>query len=203
MQVNSAEIIQLLLDGQSAVFPTETVFALAADARNSKAISHIYQFKHREINKPLAIIGSSQSMIESYVQVNENVRRVMKKYMPGALTCVLPIKNESDLSPQLITPNKTLGVRIPDHALAIDIIEQVGAPLAATSVNRSGEPSAIKNHQVVEFCGDKIAYCLASGIIDEPRGLASTVVDFTQNEPKLLREGEILFAEILAVFNHN
>ena len=55
--------------------------------------------------------------------------RVMKKYMPGALTCVLPIKNESDLSPQLITPNKTLGVRIPDHSLAIDIIEQVGAPL--------------------------------------------------------------------------
>ena len=203
MQVNSAEIVRLLLDGQSAVFPTETVFALAADARNSKAISHIYQFKHREINKPLAIIGSSQSMIESYVQVNENVRRVMKKYMPGALTCVLPIKNESDLSPQLITPNKTLGVRIPDHALAIDIIEQVGAPLAATSVNRSGEPSAIKNHQVVDFCGDKIAYCLASDVVDEPRGLASTVVDFTQDEPKLLREGEILFAEILAVFNQN
>ena len=203
MQVNSAEIVRLLLDGKSAVFPTETVFALAADARNSKAISHIYQFKHREINKPLAIIGSSQSMIESYVQVNENVRRVMKKYMPGALTCVLPIKNESDLSPQLITPNKTLGVRIPDHALAIDIIEQVGAPLAATSVNRSGEPSATKNHQVVDFCGDKIAYCLASDVVDEPRGLASTVVDFTQDEPELLREGEVLFAEILAVFNQN
>ena len=68
-------------------------------------------------------------------------------------------------------------------------------------MNRSGEPSAIKNHHVVDFCADKIAYCLASDIIDAPRGLASTVVDFTQDEPKLLREGEVLFAEILAVFN--
>lgn len=200
MQVEIVQIVEALRQGQVVVFPTETVYALAADATNANAIAHLYQLKKRDENKPLAIICSSQSMVEKAAEVTPPLKRVMARFTPGALTCVLTRHAQSNLAENLVLKEQTIGVRLPDHSLALAIIEALGCPLAATSVNLSGEAAATTEAQVRAFCGDAIPYMLPEHASQQPRGRSSTVINFTTDAPKLLREGEISFEEVMACY---
>lgn len=200
MQEKIAEMAAFLKEGQPVVFPTETVFALAADAQNPQAVEAIYRLKERQENKPLAILCDGLSMVEHCVEVSPKARRVCQQYMPGPFTAVLPIKQHTTLAQNLNKDRATLGVRVPDHKFALSVIRALGGPVAATSVNRSGENSAITAAQVKAFCQDQIPFFAADEADNHVKGRASTVVEFASSEPRLLREGDISFDEILRLY---
>ena len=137
----------LLRDGGVAAFPTETVYGLGADATNSDAVLKIYETKGRPRFNPLIVHVADIAMAERYVEFSPLARR-LAAFWPGPLTLVLPMKQGSGLSDLVSAGLDTVGVRIPDHPLALALIRATGRPLAAPSANPSGKLSPTRASQV-------------------------------------------------------
>ena len=184
------KIVSDLLDGKVVGFPTETVYGLAIVYNNKEAFDKLYEIKNRGINKPISMMVSSLKVLDQVAYIDENSKKIINSFMPGPLTIIL---NAKDNLPEHVTFNqKTIGIRIPNHELALKILKEVGLPLLVTSANISNEPSLIKAKDVKEKFEGKIA-----SLIDEDaiNGEASSVVDVT-NRIKIYREGPISKEEI-------
>ena len=179
------EIVKDLLNGNVVGFPTETVYGLAIVYNNKEAFDRLYEIKNRGINKPISMMVSSIDVLNQVADIDENSEKVIKHFMPGPLTIIL---NAKDNLPQHVTfNNKTIGVRIPDHEIALKILKEVGLPLLVTSANISNEPSLIKAKDVLEKFEGQISSLINEDAID---GIASSVVEVI-NEVKVYREGPI------------
>ncbi len=200
MQEEIAKLVADLRAGKPVVFPTETVYALAVDAQNAEAVAKIYALKGRDENKPLAVFPVSLLEVEAMVEVSEKAKRVMQRFMPGPITCVLPLKETAPLAGNVTAGTKTLGVRMPDHPFALALLKAFAKPLVATSVNHSGEAAAVNAKMVRDFCAGNLGYYAPAEANDMLCGKASTVVDLTTNTPKLLREGGVAFDDISAIY---
>lgn len=133
------DIATRLLDGGLAVLPTETGHMVAAVATSRAAVLKAFAFKGRPLTNPMHVACSSIAMAERYSALSGDARRLLGRYTPGPLTVVVPRKPA--LPDDLVTLNGTVGIRVPDHPATLQVIEAVGAPLTATSLNRSGEES--------------------------------------------------------------
>ncbi len=200
MQEKIAEFAGCLRQGGVVVFPTETVYALAADPTNPESVARIYALKGRLESKPLAVFFSSLSAVEPYVDFNESARMVMRCFMPGPITCILSVKEGCNLASNLMPREKTLGVRIPDHPFAMGLLHAFGRPIAATSVNRSGEPAATNAESVKRFCAKEIPFYAVSEKKNALIRRSSTVVDLSNEAPVLLREGGIDFDKVRSFY---
>ena len=189
-----------LLAGDLVAFPTETVYGLGADASNSKAVARIYSVKGRPSDHPLIVhVASMDCMGDWASEVPEYAIKLARDFWPGPMTLVL---KRSELAGDFITGGQdTVGVRVPDHVVALALLEAFekvgGKGVAAPSANRFGHVSATTAAAVVEELGDYLSQddlVLDGGACDV--GVESTIIDCTGAAPSVLRPGAISVAMI-------
>ncbi len=177
--------------GELLVFPTDTVYGIAANVRDAQAIQRLFQVKGRPLDKSIPVlIGNIEQLAQVAINIPEQARKLMEFFWPGALTLVLP---RSEDLPMELGPEHTIGVRMPDHPVALKLLQYVG-PLAVTSANLSGEIEARTAQDVVRQLGDRVQLVLDAG--PSPGGQPSTVVELGRDGVRILREGPIT-AEML------
>jgi len=187
-------IVKDLLAGKVVGFPTETVYGLAIVYNNKEAFDKLYEIKNRSITKPISMMVAKKEYMNDVAIIDNNASKVIDKFMPGAITVILKAK---DNLPEHVTFNyPTVGIRIPDHKLALKILDEVKLPLLVTSANISNEPSLMKAKDVKEKFDGKIASLIYEDAID---GVASTVVSLVEKEPKVFRQGPISLEDIKKV----
>jgi L-threonylcarbamoyladenylate synthase len=170
--------------GGVVAIPTDTVYGLACDPANAAAIDRIYAIKRRPANLELTVLAATIADIEADVDLSADARTLAGEFWPGALSIVCRLRRRRWGIPRT---GDTLSVRIPDHAIALELLRRTG-PLATTSANRHGEAPAATAEEVAATLEGEI-----DAIVDGGRcgGLASTIIDCTTTIPRVLREGPI------------
>ena len=182
------EAARLLRDGQLVAIPTETVYGLAADARNPKAVASIFAAKERPMDNPLIVhIANMADWAPLVKEIPDNARRLAEAYWPGPLTIILPAAD--DVPNEVRGGLSTVAVRFPADPVAQAVILHSGCPLAAPSANRSGSPSPTNATRVMEDMNERIAAVMDGG--DSTVGVESTVISLCGDKPRLLRPGGI------------
>ncbi len=183
---------EVLAAGGLVIFPTETTYGAGVDATNPAAVEKLLQYKSRREGKPLSIAVTSLKMAEQYVAVNDQARTLYKQFLPGPVTVVS--KDLGVVAPGVASEFGTVGVRIPDYELLLELLEVYGKPITATSANGSGlkRPYAITD--IFTTISDKqkklIDLVLDAGTL--PTNPPSTVIDTTLSTPITLRAGSIV-----------
>lgn len=177
---------QLLRDGQLVAFATETVYGLGGDARNDRAVASIYAAKGRPSFNPLIAHVADQDAARALVDFVPGAGRLAAAFWPGALTLVLPLRPDAGMSKLVTAGLDTLAVRVPDHALARELLARVGGPVAAPSANPSGRISPTRADHVLDGLNGRIAAVLDGGACSV--GVESTIVGFDP-DPVFLRAG--------------
>lgn len=182
------EAARLIKEGELVAFPTETVYGLGGNGLFPDAARKIYAAKGRPSDNPLILHVCNMEMVESLVkEIPENARHTMEHFWPGPMTVIL---ERSDKVPDCVTGGlDTVAIRMPNHPVAIDLIGRSGVPIAAPSANTSGRPSPTKAEHVMEDLQGKIPMILDGGAVLV--GVESTIIDFTQEVPVILRPGWI------------
>lgn len=182
--------------GGLVAFPTETVYGLGADAFNPRAVTRVYEVKGRPVNNPLPVqIASADELPRLAVEIPEVAHALMDAFLPGPLTIIL--RASPDVPDVVTAGTGKVGVRIPDHPVALALIREAGRPIVAPSANTSGQPPPTTAEEVLGCLGGRIELILDAGTTELK--VASTVVDVTEAPPKILRLGSI-GAEMLAPF---
>ena len=183
--------VSILNKGGLIVFPTDTVYGLAAKYDESEAVERIYQVKGRDQTKALAVLIANLDQLKNIsTGISENGMKLTSLYWPGALTIIL--EKRDDLKAPLSKDN-SIGIRIPNDPFVQQLSERIG-PLATTSANRSGFPSTNKVEDVLEQIGDWVDLIVDGG--ESEGGIPSSVVDCRGDEIRILREGAISKEEI-------
>ncbi len=185
------EALKTLRQGGLVAFPTDTVYGLAALAHRADAILQLFEAKGRDTTKAIAVlIGSLEQLNQMTPGLPESALKLARRFWPGALTLV--VERHPDL-PEVLSPLPTIGIRMPDHALALALLQASG-PLATTSANRSGAANPLTAADVLAQLDGQVDLILDGGTC--PGGVPSTVVDCTGPELKILRVGAITEAMI-------
>lgn len=188
--------VDVLKNGGLVAFPTDTVYGLAALPTNAEYIERLYTAKGRESTRAIAILLSSpKELHEVSVSPSESAIRLAEKFWPGPLTIIVP--RHPNL-PEILSPNPTIGVRIPNHVLALRLLKATG-PLGVTSANISGRENTVTAEEVLQQLEGKIHLVIDGG--ECPGSIPSTVVDCTKQKPVILRSGPISQEEIQKALN--
>ncbi|WNC14547.1 L-threonylcarbamoyladenylate synthase [Brevibacillus brevis] len=178
----------LLKNGEVVAFPTETVYGLGANALSNEAVEKIFAAKGRPSDNPLIVHIAAMEQLPSVAsEVPAKAAQLMDAFWPGPLTVILP---NSDRVASLVTAGlHSVGVRMPDHPVALALIGAAGVPIAAPSANRSGRPSPTTASHVLADLEGRIAGVVDGGATGV--GVESTVIDVTVEPPMILRPGGI------------
>ena len=168
-------------------FPTDTVYGIAASLSSPTALRRIFEVKGRTPTKTLPILMASPAVLQQLTDhVDPRVIALAVRFWPGPLTVIMPGK--SHLPPEVLAEDGTIGVRIPDHSVALTIAARCGGAIAVTSANQSGGPPALKADDIQERLGEMIDIVLDGGIARG--GRASTVIRVTpDHDIVVVREG--------------
>ncbi|QUH19111.1 L-threonylcarbamoyladenylate synthase [Alkaliphilus sp. B6464] len=182
------ECANILKQGGTVAFPTETVYGLGANALDSKAVKKIFEAKGRPSDNPLIVhVAKTEEILPLVKEIPEKAHRVIEKFWPGPLTLIF---EKSSIIPHEISAGlSTVAIRMPSHPIAIRLIEESGVPIAAPSANISGRPSPTKAEHVVEDLIGKVDAIIAGGACNV--GVESTVLDMTGEVPMILRPGGV------------
>ena len=176
-----AEILQR--DGVIA-YPTDTLFGLGCLASRKKAVDRILQIKGRDPKKPMSILCADMEMLCRYTRhLDTPTFRVLKQLLPGPYTVLLPASREV---PRYLQNKQVVGLRIPGHPFCLALTRLLGEPIITTSANLSGQPTLNTAWELEEELGHALDLVVDSG---QPLGEGSTIVDFTGDEPTLVRQG--------------
>ncbi|RLG73958.1 MAG: threonylcarbamoyl-AMP synthase [Thermoprotei archaeon] len=191
-----SEAIGILRNRGLVVYPTDTVYGLGANPLDAEAVRKVYWAKRR-VGKPLPILVSSIDAVKRIAYVDEAALRLMERFWPGPLTIVLRAR---DIIPKEVTLGTgKVGVRMPNHKVALMLAEGLNGLIIGTSANISGKPSPKTIEEVIEQLGDRVDLILDAG--PARMGIPSTVVDLTGNRLRIIREGPISYNELLSVVN--
>jgi len=183
-----ARAARLLAEGALVVFPTETVYGLAANADDETAVGRLYEAKGRPARKPLSIHLGDVEEAERYIGPQRGrARRLMARGWPGPLTLVFDRRPDAPGEPG--TGRETVGLRLPDHSVARAVLRQAGVPVVASSANLSGNASPTTGQEVMDNVGEAVALVLDDGPTRFGRG--STVVRVSDTQLEVLREGVV------------
>jgi len=192
--------------------PTETVYGAMVDATNPEAVKKLSAYKKRPLGKPYSIAVADLKMAEEYADLNETARNLYKRFLPGPVTVISklstsplsPLQNFGEgelkgvrwrLAPGVASELGTVGVRIPDYPLVLEVVRKLGRPVTATSANASYKKRPYKIADILENISDKQKK-LIDLIIDAgelPHNEPSTVIDTTLDDTMVLRQGEIVY----------
>ena len=189
-----AEAVAILRGGGLLAIPTETVYGLAADARNAEAVARIFALKGRPSDHPLIVHIAGTDAIEAWAStIPESAKQLATHFWPGPLTLIL--KKRSDVPDAVTGGQDTVGLRSPDHPLTLSLLRAFGGGLAAPSANRFGRISPTAAAHVRAEFGADAPPTLDGGPC--PVGIESTIVDLSQSPPRILREGHIRREQLL------
>ena len=182
------EVSNVLNGGGVVIFPTETVYGIAASALNEKAIDKLYKAKKRPREKAINIMVSDRNEIEKYAYVkSETERKIILKFMPGELTIILDKKY--DFGDSFTLSDGTIGIRIPNNEIALSILKKVKIPLIVSSANISGMDSGINPEEIKKYFSESVDILIDGGILE--KGIPSTIIKVLNNKIIILREGKI------------
>lgn len=182
------EATQILEGGGLVAMPTETVYGLAADASNEDAISKVFSLKGRPSDRPLIVhIGQSEWLERWACEIPSYAHALIKAFWPGPLTLVLP--KQRGVSTKVTGGQSTVAVRVPNHPVALALLQSFGKGLVAPSANRYGHISPTSASDVTAEFGDEIPLILDGGSCEV--GIESTIVSCLSEGPRILRLGSI------------
>lgn len=178
----------ILKQGKTVIFPTETVYGLGANALDENAVSKIYEAKGRPSDNPLIVhIYDEKQVDDLAVDISEKAKLVMDKFWPGPITIIF---NKKEIVPMRTSGGlNTVAIRMPSNPIAKALLEEVKLPIAAPSANISGRPSPTRAKHVYEEMNNRVDGIILGG--DCTFGLESTVLDLTNEVPMILRPGSI------------
>ncbi len=190
------EAAQIINNGGTVVFPTETVYGIGADALNDEAVDKIFKAKGRPQDNPLIVhIANFDDLYDLTTKVSDKVKLLADKYWPGPMTMIL---NKKDILSDKITAGlKTAAIRLPINEIALALIRESKKPIAAPSANTSGKPSPTESGHVIDDLMGKVDMIIDGG--STYIGLESTVVDMTTEIPMILRPGGVTIEDIVKV----
>ena len=179
---------KLLKEGRLVAFPTDTVYGLGAVYSDRSAVNRIFEAKGRPENKPLSVLISDISQVYLLAgDIPDGAEKIMQEFWPGALTVIFRKNREADVPDEVTAGRDTIGIRMPDSEITINIIKEAGSPLAAPSANISGKRSAAKASEVTEDLAGRIDMIIDGG--DCSIGVSSTIIDMSRGDVSILREG--------------
>ena len=180
--------IEILKDGGIVIFPTDTAFGIGCRIDKESSVKRLFELRKRPLSQAVPVLFDSIKMVEDYVEeIPEQVQSLMQKYWPGALTIVLSCK--TDKVPSLVRGGgQTLGVRIPNHKITLELIKGAGSPILGPSANFHGEKTPYKFEDLEPGLVQKADFAI-HGITSE--GNVSTVIDCSVRPWKIIREGVI------------
>ena len=188
--------VELILNGEVIVCPTDTGYAFAANALDIGAIARVFNLKGRAFSNPVHVAVNSLEEAGKYAYLNETARSLAQRFLPGALTMIL--KKREIVPSMLVAGLDTVGIRIPGNKVILSLAALTGMPITTTSANISGQPTPYKIGEIAGQVGEYfegIAMVLDQGEIYPPE--LSTIVDLTLEPPQLLRQGRIGWDEII------
>jgi L-threonylcarbamoyladenylate synthase len=191
---------RLLQSGQLVAIPTETVYGLAADARNPAAVAGIYAAKRRPSDNPLIVHVADMATAQIFAQMDGLAQRLGDAFWPGALTLVLPLRDGHGLAAGVTAGLGTVALRVPAHPVAQALMRAFGGPIAAPSANPSGRISPTTPDHVLAGLGGRIAAVLDGGACDV--GVESTILGVHGGRVTLLRPGGISAEDVARVSGH-
>jgi L-threonylcarbamoyladenylate synthase len=186
--------VSALQNRRIIAYLTDTLYGLGGDARSTLAIAKVFALKGRSEEKALPVIFGEKSMLASYAgEISPAAEILIEQFWPGPLTLIF--KASANVPAMLIGGTGKIAIRQPAARLACEISARLGAPIIATSANRSGEPVVASAQQIAEIFGKGLALILDSG---PPRhSQPSTILDVTAQPPRLIRAGAVPTVEII------
>lgn len=181
--------VEMLKNGNIIVYPTDTIYGIGCDILNKKAIQTIQTIKNRKKQKPLSIICSDLKDISRWANVSNMQYKILKKYLPGPYTFILTASSDA---PKILQDEKrkTIGIRIPDNKVCLDIVSQLGNPIVTTSVNLAGDVNYINPNDIKKDWYGKVDLVLDAGeLSNDP----STIISLVDENIEIIRQGKGIF----------
>lgn len=180
------EVIDVLSNGGTIVYPTDTLYGLGVDPFKAEAVEKMFKIKKRPLDMPVSIAVLDITQIEEYVVLTDIARHTTRDFLPGPLTILLKKKDPSSLP--IVSSKNRLGVRILDHPVALPILEKFG-PITSTSANLHDQELPCDLETAIQQLGDSVDIYIDSGKCRY--GQESTVLDVSSDSPKIIRPGVI------------
>lgn len=177
-----AQAVDALRKGQVIAYPTDTVYGLGCDITQKKAVEHIYRLKGMKKDQPLAFVCPDLSDIARWARVDDRAYRIMRSLTPGPYCFILPSTRE--VPKLLMMKRKQVGIRVPDHPVALELVRELGHPIVSTSATSNGEQ--LYDPDEIDARFSTLGLVLDA---DWVSGQPSTVLDLTGPEPVVVREG--------------
>jgi L-threonylcarbamoyladenylate synthase len=186
------EAAQLLRDGRVVAYPTDTLYGLAVDPRNSEAVRRLFALKGRAESSALTLIAADLAQAENVGEFGATAARLAARWWPGPLTIVVTAR--PGLASETLAGGITVGVRVPDEPVARGLARELGFCITATSANRSGMNAAVTGQEVLAMLPD------VDAVIDAGRvkgGAPSTMITVENDSARLLREGAVAWERVI------
>ena len=182
------KVVEVLRDGGLVIYPTDTVYGIGCDITNSRALEKLAKLKDIKLEKAnFSFVCSSLSNLSDYVrQIDTSTFKILKRALPGPYTFILPGNNDL---PKEFRKKKTVGIRVPDNNIAIQIVEMLGNPIVSSSIHDEDEVIEYSTDPelIFEKWQDKVDMVIDGGYGEN---VASTIIDLTGHEPVVIREGK-------------
>lgn len=195
MEISLENISARLKKGEIIIYPTDTVYGVGGVLKED-TLRKIYEAKTRSFSSPLIGLVSSLEKVDEIAVISdehrEKVSKLIEKFWPGGLTIIL--KKKENVPSIMVSNGETVGVRMPNHKLALDIIKSAGGVLATTSANISGEKTPSSFEELSPVFKNRVDIVIDGG--ECPIGTASTIIDMSKSKISILREGSISKEEI-------
>ena len=184
-------IAEDIASGNLIVYPTETVYGIGADIFNPVAVKNVYLAKNRPFDMALSVAVSDKKMMEEIAVLDDNADKLLKAFLPGPLTII--IEKKPGVSDIITAMSKKVGIRIPDHPVALEIIKRTG-PIVATSANLHSNPDATTIDEAVKDLGSNVSTYVDSGPSELKK--PSTIVWIMDGQVEIVRQGAISIKQI-------
>ncbi|MDD4289844.1 MAG: L-threonylcarbamoyladenylate synthase [Patescibacteria group bacterium] len=184
-----AGAVEMLKSGKIIVYPTDTIYGIGCDILNKRSVESIQKIKDRKKPKPLSIICSDLKDISRWAIVSNSQYKILKKYLPGAFTFIL---KASSIAPKILQDpkRKTIGIRIPDNGICLELTKQLGNPIITTSVNLTGGKNYINPDDIKRDWYGRVDLILDAGELNND---PSTIVSLIDDNIEILRQGKGIF----------
>ncbi len=176
--------VEVLRKGGLIIYPTDTVYGIGCDIYNKEALGKVLQIKNDSDSKLFSFVCHNLKDIAKYAKVSDYAYRTMKHLLPGPYTFILPAAKQ--VPKLLCSKRKTVGIRIPNHPIALKIVEEFGAPIISTSTTSRKGDVLINPFEIKNVFNSQVDLMLASGNIN---GRPSSVINLSEEEPEIIREG--------------
>jgi tRNA threonylcarbamoyl adenosine modification protein (Sua5/YciO/YrdC/YwlC family) len=178
------KVVELLKKGELIAYPTDTHYGIGCDIMNKRAIEKVYQLRQRDRKKPFSFVCADLKHIADYAKVSNYAYKTMKRLLPGPYTFIL---EGSKMVPKImLTPRKTAGIRVPEHAICIALVSALGNPILSASA-KTPQGAVFQDASLLhDHFGHQLAAVIDGGPVP---GHPSSVISLIDDEPEVLREG--------------